>query len=206
VSQVLLRVLGAVAIGLVLVVGFTPALGLVRPTLSPHRQAEQAQAIVVLGAGGVARGGGLTDTSLRAAMEGLTLFREGWAPVLVFSGGVDSQRRAEAEVRAAFARACGVPAAAIVTLGTAHSTHEEALRSQALLQPRGIRKILLVGDAPGMVRAMAVFERVGFEVVPAPWNRGAWDLRASPEDRLGLLREIAMEVVARLYYHAMGYL
>jgi uncharacterized SAM-binding protein YcdF (DUF218 family) len=75
---------------------------------------------------------------------------------------------------------------------------------RALLKPRGIHKILLVVDGPGTPRAMAVFEHVGFEVVPAPWDAGV-TLDATPENRLALLRAIAMEAMARLYYWAMGY-
>lgn len=178
---------------------------LIGALLNPDRSPEHAQAIVVLGAGGVAPGGGLTDPSLRAAMEGVTLFQQGWAPLLVFSGEPERGQPAEADVRAEFARRNGVPAAAILTVTTARTTHEEAVRMQALLQPRNIRKILLVADGPGMIRATAVFDRAGFDVVPAPWS-AAWNLEGRPEDRLGLLREIAMEVVARAYYRGMGYL
>ncbi len=97
-----------------------------------------------------------------------------------------------------------MPGAAIIIAPPAHTTREEALHVQALLQPRGIRKILLVVDGPGTVRATAVFSRVDFEVVPAPWGGGVI-LAAAPEQRLVFLRSIAMEVVARLYYRLMGY-
>jgi uncharacterized SAM-binding protein YcdF (DUF218 family) len=187
-----------------LLAAFTPAMHVVGGWLIPERSALPAEAIVVLGGGGVAPGGGLTDTSLRGVMEGVALYREGWAPILVLSGGGDGRTRSEAEARADFARLSGVPATAIVTAAPARTTREEAVQLQALLQPRGVRKILLVVDGPGMVRAMAVFERVGFQVVPAPWN-GGLPLDASPEDRLALLRAIAMEVVARLYYRVLGY-
>lgn len=201
----LLQVLGATSIGLFLLAGFTPGLDLVGGWLNPSRPAEHAQAIVVLGAGGVARGGGLTDTSLRAAMEGVRLFQQGWAPLIVLSGAADGRRRAEADVRADFARQAGVPTTAIVTVSSARTTHEEARDIRAALGPRGVRKILLVVDGPGLTRAMAVFERVGFEVVPAPWSN-AWNLGGSPEGRLDSLRAIAVELIARLYYRAAGYL
>ena len=205
VSRTLTQVVGAVAIGFYFVAAFTPSVDLVGVLLTPDRPTEHAEAIVVPGAGGVALGGGLTDTSLRAALEGITLFQQGWAPLLVLSGEAGGRRRAEADVRADFARQCGVPAGAIMTLSTARTTREEALGIQALLQPRGIRKILVVVEGPGKIRAMAVFERVGFHVVPAP-SSAAVDLRRSPEDRLSYLREIAMELVARAYYRVMGYL
>lgn len=201
----LLQALGATAILLFLVAGFTPGLDLVGGWLNPSRPAEHAQAIVVLGAGGVAPGGGLTDTSLRSAMTGVRLFQQGWAPLLVLSGAAARQGRPEADVRADLAHQAGVPVASIVTVSSARTTHEEALEIRATLGPRGVRKILLVVDGPGLTRAMAVFERAGFDVVPAPWS-DAWSLGGSPEDRLDSLRAIVVELVARLYYRAAGYL
>lgn len=203
-SRGFLRGLGAAALLLFFLAGFTPAVELLGSQVIPERPAERAEAIVVLGAGGVAAGGGLTDSSLRATMEGVNLFHEGWAPLLVLSGGGGQLRRTEAETRAEFARQSGVPAAAIVIAGPVRTTREEALKVRALLEPRGIRKVLLVVDGPGALRAMAVFERVGFEAVPAPWGEGV-PIDATPEDRLTLLRSIAMEALARLYYRLMGY-
>ena len=204
-GPLLLQALGATSILLFLVAGFTPGLDLVGRQLNPDRRAEHAQAIVVLGAGGVAPGGGLTNTSLRAAMTGVKLFHEGWAPLLVLSGPADGPLRAEADARAEFAHQSGVPTAAIMTVSSARTTHEEARDIRAALEPRGVRKILLVVDGPGLTRAMAVFARVGFDVVPAPWSDG-WNLGGGPEDRLDSLRAVAVELVARLYYRAAGYL
>lgn len=203
-SRPLLRALGAAALLLFVLAGFTPAVDLLGALVIPEQAAERAEAIVVLGAGGVTAGGGLTASSLRAAMEGIKLFHDGWAPLLVLSGGGGQLLRTEAEARAEFARQSGVPPAAIVIAGPVRTTHEEALKVRALLQPRGIRKILLVVDGPGAVRAMAVFERVGFEAVPATWSETV-TADASPEDRLTLLRSLAMEAIARLYYRVMGY-
>jgi uncharacterized SAM-binding protein YcdF (DUF218 family) len=203
-SRGFLRGLGAAALLLSFLASFTPAVDLLGSLLIPDRPAERAEAIVVLGAGGVAAGGGLTDSSLRATMEGVNLFHEGWAPLLVLSGDGGQLPRTEAERRAEFARQSGVPPAAIVIAGPVRTTREEALKVRALLEPRGIRKVLLVVDGPGAPRAMAVFERVGFEAVPAPWNESV-TTDATPEDRLALLRSLAMEALAQLYYRVMGY-
>lgn len=203
-SRPLLRAVGAVAVVVFLLAGFTPAVELLGRLVIPDHLAEPAEAIVVLGAGGVAPGGGLTDASLRATMEGVDLFHEGWAPLLVLSGGGGQLPRTEAETRAEFARSAGVPPAAIVIAGAARTTREEAIQVRALLEPRRVRKVLVVVDGPGAARAMAVFERVGFQAVPAPW-RASVTVDAPPEERLTLLRSLATEAIARLYYRAMGY-
>lgn len=96
-SRGFLRGCGAAAVLLFFLAGFTPTVDLLGSLVIPDRPAERAGAIVVLGAGGVAAGGGLTDSSLRATMEGVNLFHEGWAPLLVLSGGGGQLLRTEAE-------------------------------------------------------------------------------------------------------------
>src|SRR5262249_27579853 len=114
-------------------------------------------------------------------------------------------RPAEGEVRASVARECGVPAEAVVTETRARTTREEAVNVRALLEPRGVRKVLLVADAEAMGRAMGAFDRVGFEAAPAP-SADVVALDAGPESRLELVRGVLMELWARVYYRLAGYL
>lgn len=204
-SDALLRILGGAAVVALLVAAFSPAVNLLSYWMAPTRRSEPAQAIVVLGAGGVAASGALTDTSMRGTMDGILLYQKGLAPIVVFSGSPEGIPKGEAETRADLARSCGIPASAILTSSKAHTTSEEAQEIRALLTSRQIRKIMLVADTPGMGRAMRVFERAGFDVVPSPWSE-VLDLGGPPEGRLGLLRELAMELVARLYYRIAGYM
>ncbi len=201
----LLRGVGAIAIASFLVLGFTPVVNVLAFWAAPPRSSEGAEAIVVLGSGGTSGSGELTDTSLRGAMDAVTLYQKGLAPLVVFSGSLETRRPGEANIRAGLARACGVPSTAILTSGRAHTTREEAEQIGALLRPRGVRKIIVVADMAGMTRAMAVFRHTGFDVVPPPGS-DLLDLGGGPEDRLNMMRQLAMEVVARVYYRAVGYL
>ena len=201
----LLRVVGGAAIVAFLVAGFTPAVNLLSYWMAPARRAEPTQAIVVLGAGGVDTSGGLTETSLHAAMDAITLYRQGLAPVVVFSGFPRDGAKGEAQLRADLAVSCGIPGPAMLTTSRARTTNEEAHEIRTLLEPRGIRKIMLVADSAGMRRAMGVFERAGFDVVPTPWV-GTLDLGGSPEARINLLRRVVIELGARLYYRMAGHL
>ncbi|HZP36091.1 MAG TPA: YdcF family protein [Methylomirabilota bacterium] len=204
-GRTLIQALGACTIVGFFLTAFTPAVDLLERLTAPEEPAQRAEAIVVLGVGGVAPGGGLTDRSLRATLEGIRLYREGWAPLLVLSGAASGSRRAEAEVRAELARQLGVPASSILTLSTANTTRDEALGIRALLEPRAVRRILLVVEAPARMRASEAFSRVGFQVATASSNPGAAVLR-NPEDRLHELKQLGLELAARAYYRVMGYL
>ena len=59
-------------------------------------------------------------------------------------------------------------------------TAENAQRIAPLLQRDGIRRIALVSDVWHLPRACWQFERLGFEVLPAPTGL------AAPRDRAGL--------------------
>jgi uncharacterized SAM-binding protein YcdF (DUF218 family) len=199
-----LRAVGAAAGVLFLLAAFTPLPGLLSRALARAGPLGPAAAIVVLGGGGVRADGSLSDTSLRRTLYGLDLYQAGLAPLLVLAGP-PSQGHVEAEARAALARRCGVPAAALLTAPDGRTTHEEAVTIARLLHPRGLRRIILVADAEGMRRAAGAFERQGFEVLPAP-AADAPALAANPEERLDVMRRVVMEALALVYYRAAGYL
>lgn len=160
---------------------------------------------MVLGAG-VEPDGTLSDPSLRRAVYGITLARQGLAPLLVLLGGAPRDGGPpEASVRAALAQKLGLPPATILTETEAHTTREEAARLGQRLPPLGVRRILLVTGTLHMARARGVFERAGFAVLPAPVEERS--LQATqPEDRLKLVRGLAAELLGVAYYLAAGYL
>ncbi len=73
------------------------------------------------------------------------------------------------------------------------------------LEPRAVRRILLVTDSEHLTRAVPLFQRVGLEVLPAPADSISAATN-SPEERLQLLRRLSQELMARLYYRLAGYL
>jgi len=201
----LLRMLGASGLTLFIAAAFTPLPHTLSRWLALTSPLEPAGAIVVLGGGGVRPNGTLSDLSLRRTLYGLDLYRRGMAPVLVFSGPASPSGYVEAELRAELASAWGVPPKAILMQPDGHTTRDEAVRIAALLQPRGIRRILLVVDTEGSRRAVGAFRRVGFEPVPALVD----DVSGGggyPEGNIEGLRRITIEYAAWLYYRVAGYL
>jgi uncharacterized SAM-binding protein YcdF (DUF218 family) len=102
------------------------------------------------------------------------------------------------------ARQLGIAQTAILTESRAHTTREEAARLVSLLQPLGIRTILLVTNREHMARSQPLFEQVGFTVHPAPVD--ALSQATGPGARLQLTRQVWQEFLARLYYRLAGYL
>jgi uncharacterized SAM-binding protein YcdF (DUF218 family) len=196
----MLRLLGAGAIVLFVLVAFTSVANELTETFVLPAVIGPADAVVVLAAGG-SRLDALTSGSLQRAVHGITLYQEGWAPLLVLSGG----NRGEGGARAALARRLKVPTEAVLTVGSGHTTREEAMRLARLLQPRGVRTILLVTDLHHMARSKALFERVGFQVLPASTPDGTFPA-ARPWGRLSLFYRTLQEWVALQYYRLAGYL
>lgn len=193
------RLLGAGALVLFALVAFTQLPNLIARTLVVPAVIAPADAVVVLASGG-SRTDVLSSGSLRRTVHGITLHQEGWAPLLVFSGG-----RGEGIARTALARRLKVPAESIRTVASGYTTREEAMQMARLLHPRGVRKILLVTDMEHMIRSKALFERVGFQVLPAPALDGSWPA-ARPQSRLDLFHRTLQELVALQYYRLAGYL
>lgn len=199
-----IRLLGGLGLTLFLASIFTPLATLLAGISSSPSRLERADAIVVLAAS-VDAEGVLSNGSFRRAVQGVILQRKGLAPLLVLSGLSRNSGPAEAVVRAQLARDLGIPPEMILTETQARTTQEEAVRLGDLLRSRGARRILLVTDSQHLPRAEALFERAGFEVLSAPADDFS-SAAVEPEERLRLMRRIAQEITARLYYRLAGYL
>jgi uncharacterized SAM-binding protein YcdF (DUF218 family) len=117
---------------------------------------EPADVIVVLG-----------SHDLRVAERGASLYLEGYAPRIVFSGGLGNLTRGlwdepEARKFARVARERGVPAEAILIEDRSTNTGENVRFTRALLESRGIEaeRFLLVQKPYMERRAWATFRRV----------------------------------------------
>jgi uncharacterized SAM-binding protein YcdF (DUF218 family) len=136
-----------------------------------QEQLQRAQAIVILGGGtyfGAPEYG--KDTVDRATLErlryGARLARASRLPLLV-SGGAPSGGRPEAEsMREALELDFGVKVRWVET--ASRDTAENAGLSAPLLKAAGVTRIALVSHGWHLPRAVALFEKQGLEVTPAP--------------------------------------
>ncbi len=120
-------------------------------TFIPPDPGTSADAIVVLG-----RGVPFRDSRVEVASE---LWRNHRAPFIFASGLGDGSEIVQQ------LKAKGIPDAALGEEHCSQTTKENALFTASILQPRGIKQILLVTDSPHMVRSLLTFKSVGFEVM-----------------------------------------
>lgn len=102
----------------------------------------------------------------RVATRGAELYLQGYAPVLVFSGGLgrltkDMWTETEADLFARIAKDMGVPAEAILVENRSTNTGENILFSQQLLQAHGLNPdTFIVVQKPYMERrSYATFKK-----------------------------------------------
>jgi uncharacterized SAM-binding protein YcdF (DUF218 family) len=191
-----LRYVGLIGLLLFVLAALTPLANLLNIRMAGQAHIVPSDAIVVMGRGGADSDGVLTNRSLRRLLLGVDLYNDALAPVLVISGSAP-----ETEARKALAREMGVPDKAILVSAKARTTREEASEIRGLLLPLGRQRILLVADPIDMPRTRVLMERSGFEVHPVPTASSG---PSTPESRLGLCRDIAIELSAWAYYRLSG--
>jgi uncharacterized SAM-binding protein YcdF (DUF218 family) len=114
------------------------------------------------------------DTGARAATA-IALWKQGYAPVLVFSGGSsDPESVASAELMKRAAVAAGVPANAILVEGASATTEANATRVAELMKSSGLTSAILVTSPFHQRRAAILFER--------EFDRAALTFRNHPAD------------------------
>jgi uncharacterized SAM-binding protein YcdF (DUF218 family) len=118
----------------------------------PQDSGEKVDAVVILGRGEPLRA--------RRVEFGAEIWEQKRAPILFVSGMLDAE-----EILTQLAQK-GLPKSKISGERCSQTTEENAQFTTALLYPKGIQKILLLTDAPHMLRAQILFQNYGFKVIP----------------------------------------
>lgn len=168
-----MKYLQRAAIALTLLVGVlvTAVLG-VGWYIAPQDNLEKSDAIVVVSGG---------DTNKRTD-EGVTLWKEGWAPRLIFAGAAADQGTSNAAVMRARAIAEGVPADATIIEERSATTRQNAEFLKPVIEAQNIRQMILVSSPYHTRRVKATFGKVfgkGYRFLAHPaldsrWRRSTW--------------------------------
>ncbi|MBI5031303.1 MAG: YdcF family protein [Chloroflexi bacterium] len=158
-------------------------------------EAQQADAIIVLGAQ-VSRSG-RPGTSLSARIDhAIKLYKQGYAPYLIFSGGLGTFPPTEAESMRRVAADAGVPASAMILEDESHSTEQNLAYSKKLMDARGLHSAIIVSDPFHLYRAEIIARDLGIQ----PYGSGAINSPNSvrPLDRVYYT---AREAIALVWYY-----
>ncbi len=118
-----------------------------------------AQAIVVLSGG--------QYSSFYRCQRAAELYRAGHPRPVLMSCGPDYTTQNEGDRLRAHLLRSGVRAQDLLEERQSANTYENAVHTHEILTKRSIRRIVLVTDAMHLPRAVACFEKQGFEVIPA---------------------------------------
>jgi uncharacterized SAM-binding protein YcdF (DUF218 family) len=140
------------------------------PALDPGA-ALSAQAIVILGGGihpyAAEYGGASVGTiTLARVRYGARLARATGLPVLVSGGAIRGTPPEALLMRNVLVQEYGVPVRWVET--RSRNTHENAVRSAAILEASGVARIILVGHSFDFPRSQREFEAAGMTVIAAP--------------------------------------
>jgi len=119
----------------------------------------------------ISRGQLVANESAERVLDTIQLaHRYPQARILISGGGgtVFGNGAGEAPVIAEYFKSIGIDPARIIVEDRSRTTSENASYSQALVKPQAGERWLLVTSAWHMPRAVGVFERVGFAVIPYP--------------------------------------
>lgn len=140
---------------------------------------------------------------LRSAYAGLVWKQGGFRTVVVCGGGEGGQPSIADQMRD-FMVSQGIPAAAIRVEMASRSTRENALKSKAILDQLGGRKVLLTSDYH-MFRAYRAFRKAGIDVQPRPFP-DAIKQNTSRLNRWGVFLGLCVETTKIAYYFLRGWI
>jgi uncharacterized SAM-binding protein YcdF (DUF218 family) len=189
------------AIFLTLVLGFTKLPWVLSRPIIIEQNVKTAPVIVVLYSGhGDIFQNGLDKYALARVQKAVKLYRSGWAPHILFSGGAADVRGnglPGADKMAQEATRQGIPAEKIMIERCSRDTRQNAKNSAQIIREKGWNSIILVTNDFHMRRAMHLFAKRGLEVHPAPVE---WQTKGKWESNWCYLDLLLKEVQARLAY------
>jgi uncharacterized SAM-binding protein YcdF (DUF218 family) len=97
------------------------------------------------------------------------LYERGAVQALIFTGGVgQGEEYAESEVGRAYAVRAGVPAEVIAIETQSRTTYQNLEQARALVEGRGVGRVLVVSDPLHMRRAVTMARDLGLDAYPSP--------------------------------------
>ena len=128
-------------------------------------QAAQADAIIVLGAAAYdAKPSPVFEERIR---HGLDLYHQGYAPLLIFTGGYGGTgaRFSESQVARRYAVKQGVPESAILIETASRTTRQNLVEARRLMDQRKLHRVIIVSDPLHMARGLRLARELGIDAL-----------------------------------------
>jgi uncharacterized SAM-binding protein YcdF (DUF218 family) len=184
---------------------YTPVLWWLAEPLYIVDQPAQADVIVVL-AGGIGESGEPGEEYQEKVQHGVEMYKQGYAPRLIFSSGV-SYTFKEAQIMKALAVSLGVPEGAIILDEVGGGNYGSLLNTKRIMESRGWTRMLLVTSRYNTARSRLVARKnlpdLAVRLTPAPVSVFFGNQQRV---RVKHLRAIGHEYIGILYYWLKGYL
>jgi uncharacterized SAM-binding protein YcdF (DUF218 family) len=140
--------------------------------LSPQDPIEKADVIVTVS-------GGDNNARIRKTVE---LYKEGWAPVILYSGAAAEGEVSNAEAMRNISVKMGVPKADILIEEASEDTGQNAEFSSAIIKEKDFRSMILVTSPYHQRRTMELFKKqlgedfkiVNRSAVDEDWRKKGW--------------------------------
>ncbi|MBI5970081.1 MAG: YdcF family protein [Deltaproteobacteria bacterium] len=205
-----------------LVIMYSPAANMLAAPLIMPQSLIKTDLIIVLGGGAYANGtlGGASNERL---IHGLLLYKDGWAPRIMFSGGtiIDPARKilrsvsgeegitavsvVEASIMKDISARLGIPQRLVAADARSASTYENLRNAKAYMDEKKLKTCLVVTGPTHMLRASLTAKKLGMGFYPAPVANYTGH-RTSAFERVGLLGEVMWEYAGLVLYKIKGYI
>jgi uncharacterized SAM-binding protein YcdF (DUF218 family) len=198
-----------VVAAIVALFGFTPLMR--GPVHSWVRRdsipADRLDAVIVLSSA-VNADSLLDAAAVERLLTGLAVFRDNGARLLVTTrNGLGPGGRMESDADRRRLVDLAADTARWHTVGPVHTTHDEAVKTAALLLPLDQRRVAVVTSPLHTRRACRAFEKAGFQVTCVPSDERLYSIRAfdTPATRLKATADWFYETLAMLEYRVRGW-
>jgi uncharacterized SAM-binding protein YcdF (DUF218 family) len=172
---------------LVAVLSWCVILGSIVWGYGTHDRATKSDCIIVLGA--AVQGATASPVFEERIRHGISLYRAGQAPKLLFTGGIGGgQIHSEGGVGRSVAIQHGIPATDILFEEKSRTTKQNLSEAQVVMQQHGMTSAIIVSDPLHMKRAMLMADDLGIVAASSPTPTSRY---RSLKTKLGfLLREL----------------
>ncbi len=205
-----------------LLVMYTPFANWLARPLVVQEEIRKTDLVVVLGGGSYRNS--LTGASSERLLKGLILYREGYAPRIIFSGGAPeglsrkllhtvlgirrsarTAQSSEADLMERAASRLGIPDKDRAIDEAARDTYENLVNVRKYMSENGLKTCLIVTSPTHMRRAALIAGKLGLECYPAPISDYTGEMRG-PFERLALFKQTVWEYGGLAVYKLYGYI